>query len=109
MEETLRRIIREELEAVEERISSLETRVSDGFTRMDEKFVWTEERFDWVGQRFDAIDERFDRMEDALIIVAQWTAGSMPDRESHVAKKVRRALGRSGPPSPLAQAAKGGS
>ena len=88
LEETLRRILREELGAVEERIASLETLVSDGFTR---------------------IDERFDRMKDALIIVAQASAGSIPEHDSYVTRKVRRTLERSGPPSPLAQAAKGGS
>ena len=66
MEEVLRTIIREELEAVEERLASLETRVSDGFTRMDEKFVWTEEQFEWVSQRFDAVDQQFADLKKML-------------------------------------------
>ena len=66
MEETLRRIIREEMEAVEQRLGSLEKHVADGFARMEEQFAWTEEQFEWVGQRFDAVDEKFAELKKAL-------------------------------------------
>ena len=59
LEGALRRIIREELEAVEKRLGSLEERVTDGF-------AWTEEQFEWVGQRFDAIDEQFADLKKML-------------------------------------------
>ena len=95
LEEELRRIIREEMATLEK--------------KMDARFDAVDARFDAVDARFDAVDARFDRLEDALIIVAQASAGSIPERDSHVTRKVRRTLERSGPPSPLAQAAKGGS
>ena len=70
LEKVLRRIIREELGAVEERLDSLEKRVTDGF-------AWTEEQFEWVGQRFEelekrvtegfeAVDRRFEELTKAL-------------------------------------------
>ena len=107
LEETLRRIIQEETQNAARQYAGPTVSQIREIIREELEPVW--KRFDGVGQRFDALDARLDRMGDALIIVAQWTAGSMPERESHVAKKVRRTLGRSGPPSPLAQAAKGGS
>ena len=66
LEEVLRRVIRDELEAVEERLGSLEKRVTDGFSRMDEQFAWTEEQFEGVSQRFDAVDEQFAELKKAL-------------------------------------------
>ena len=114
LEETLRRIIQEETQNAARQyagptVSQIREIIREELEPVWKRFDGVGQRFDGVGQRFDALDARLDRMGDALIIVAQWTAGSMPERESHVAKKVRRTLGRSGPPSPLAQAAKGGS
>ena len=67
MEETLRRIIREEMEAVEQRLGSLEKHVADGFARMEKQFTWTEEQFEWVSQRFDAVDQQFAELKKALV------------------------------------------
>ena len=107
LEEALRRIIREELEAVEERLGSLEKRVTDGFARMEEQFAWTEEQFEWVSQRFDAVDQRLGAVENAVVLLAQNLPGSIPGQDSHVVRKVRTTLGRGAPASGKI-AAKGG-
>lgn len=87
-DQTLRRIIREELEAVKSRLDSLEKRVTDGF-------AWTEEQFEWVSQRFDAVDEQFadlKRMlegvidEDFPMIDQQPKSGGPPGRQAVAAR-----------------------
>ena len=42
------------------------------------------------------------RLGDAILIVADNLAGTVPDRDSHVVRKVRRALGRQPATIPLA-------
>ena len=107
LEETLRRVLREEvgsrfdavgeqLGSLESRLGSLEKRVTDGFSRMDERFAWTEEQFEWVSQRFDAVDEQFAELKKALEGVIDEKFPPVDQQQS------------GGPASRVAIAAKGG-
>ena len=94
LEETLRRIIREELEPVWKR-----------FDGVDEKLAWVEEQFEWIVQRLEAVDQRFDSVDQQFADLKKMLEGLIDEKFPPIDRQPRSG----GPPSPLAQAAKGGS
>jgi len=112
----VREIVREELGVVEKRLDllegrldSLEKRVEDGFTWVEEQFEWVVQRFDAMDKRLDAVDRRLDAVGDAVVLLAQNLPGSIPGKDSHIVRKVRKTLRSGGPPTTGKIAAKGGS
>jgi len=104
IEEVLRRIIREEIGP---RLDSLEGR----FDSLEGRFDFLEGRFDSLEKRvaegFEAVDQRFDAVDEALILLARHLPGSIPGEDSHVVRKVRKALAGGVSPAPSRIAAKG--
>ncbi|MCY3809019.1 MAG: hypothetical protein OXG58_06285 [Gemmatimonadetes bacterium] len=46
-----------------------------------------------VEGRLDRIEGHLEGVRNAMLIMAQHLPGSVPERDSHVARKIRRALG----------------
>ena len=55
-----------------------------------------------VREGLKPVEKRLDGIGDAVLIVAENLSGTVPGQDSHVVRKVRRALSRQAPVLPMA-------